>query len=89
IVGDEGFVIGVDITPIKDFSESNVQTIVGDMRSPVTLRKIMKLLPEKADVVISDAAQNVSGVWEVDHACQIELAQRALEIALQTLQPSG
>lgn len=89
IVGDKGFVLGVDINPIEPFPESNIQTIVGDIRIAETLKQIMRLLPEKADVVISDAAPNISGVWELDHARQIELAQRALKIALKTLKPSG
>jgi 23S rRNA (uridine2552-2'-O)-methyltransferase len=89
IVGDKGFVLGLDINPLNPFSESNIQTIVGDMRIPETLQKITGLLPEEADVVISDAAPNVSGVWEVDHARQIELAEHALEIALKILKPSG
>jgi 23S rRNA (uridine2552-2'-O)-methyltransferase len=89
IVGDEGFVLGVDIEPIKPFPEPNVQTIVGDMRVHETLQRILTVLPEKPDAVISDAAPNVSGIWEVDHARQIELARRALEIALETLKHSG
>lgn len=89
IVGDKGFVLGVDINPIEPFPESNIQTIVGDIRIAETLKQIMRSLPEKADVVISDAAPNISGVWELDHARQIELAQRALKIALKTLKPSG
>ena len=59
-----------------------------DMRKEEA-KKIIYRLVEKADIVISDAAPNVSGVWEVDHARQIELAERALEIALKTLRPSG
>ncbi len=89
IVGDKGFVLGVDINPIEPFPESNIQTIVGDIRIAETLKQMMRSLPEKADVVISDAAPNISGVWELDHARQIELAQRALKIALKTLKPSG
>ena len=89
IVGDKGFVLGLDINPLNPFSESNIQTIVGDMRIPEILQKITRLLPEGADVVISDAAPNVSGVWEVDHARQIELAEHALEIASKILKPTG
>jgi 23S rRNA (uridine2552-2'-O)-methyltransferase len=47
------------------------------------------MLPREADAVISDASPNISGIWEVDHARQIDLSQQALEIALQTLKPSG
>jgi 23S rRNA (uridine2552-2'-O)-methyltransferase len=40
-------------------------------------------------VVISDAAPNITGVWEVDHARQIDLATKALEIAQSLLKPKG
>jgi 23S rRNA (uridine2552-2'-O)-methyltransferase len=40
-------------------------------------------------VVISDVSPNVSGVWEVDHARQIELAERSLDIAVGLLRPGG
>jgi 23S rRNA (uridine2552-2'-O)-methyltransferase len=39
--------------------------------------------------VISDVSPNISGIWEVDHARQIDLAQHALDIALETLRPCG
>jgi 23S rRNA (uridine2552-2'-O)-methyltransferase len=53
------------------------------------LREILELLPRKADAVVSDVSPNISGVWEVDHARQMGLALQALEIALDTLRPSG
>jgi 23S rRNA (uridine2552-2'-O)-methyltransferase len=59
------------------------------MTEQETLEQILELLPRKADAVISDASPNISGIWEVDHAHQIDLAQRALEIALETLRPNG
>jgi 23S rRNA (uridine2552-2'-O)-methyltransferase len=46
-------------------------------------------LPRKADVVISDAAPNITGIWEVDHARQIDLATKAFEISQCILRPSG
>lgn len=89
IVGNKGFVLGVDLKPIEPFPQSYVRSIIGDMTEQETLRQIVELLPRKADVVISDASPNISGIWEVDHARQIDLAQQALEIALETLRPSG
>ncbi len=89
VVGAEGFVVGVDLEPIEPFSESNVRTIQGDIRDQRTLQQILDILPRKADAVTSDASPNISGIWEVDHARQIELADRALEIALMTLKTSG
>jgi 23S rRNA (uridine2552-2'-O)-methyltransferase len=39
--------------------------------------------------VLSDVSPNISGVWEVDHARQIDLARRSLQIAVSLLKPDG
>jgi len=88
-VGSRGFVLGVDLKPIEAFDEPNTQTINGDIEDEGTLREILEVLPRGADAVISDASPNISGVWEVDHARQMSLAMRALDIALETLRPGG
>jgi len=89
IVGTKGFVLGVDLKPIEPFPQLNVRTIVGDITEKETLQEILDFLPREADAVISDASPNISGIWEVDHARQIDLAQQALKIALKTLKTSG
>jgi 23S rRNA (uridine2552-2'-O)-methyltransferase len=89
IVGNRGFVLGVDLKPIAPFPQEYVRTIVGDITEPETLQQILDFLPRKADVVISDASPNISGIWEVDHARQIDLSNQALQIALNILRPSG
>jgi 23S rRNA (uridine2552-2'-O)-methyltransferase len=89
IVGKKGFVLGVDLKPIAPFPQEYVRTIVADINEPETLQQILDFLPRKADVVLSDASPNISGVWEVDHARQIDLAAQALKIALSVLRSSG
>lgn len=89
IVGSKGFVLGVDLKSIAPFPQSNVRTIICDITEQETLQEIIEMLPRKADVVISDASPNISGIWEVDHARQIDLAQKALKIASETLRPFG
>ena len=89
IVGTKGFVLGVDLKSIEPFPQSNVRTIIGDINERETQEQILTMLPKKADVVISDASPNISGIWEVDHARQIDLAQQALEIALEALRSRG
>jgi 23S rRNA (uridine2552-2'-O)-methyltransferase len=88
-VGSRGFVLGVDLKPVEPFPRSNVRTIIGDINEQETLEQILSMLPKKADVVISDASPNISGIWEVDHARQIDLAHQSLKIALETLRPLG
>jgi len=89
IVGEEGFILGVDIKPIEPFEEENILTIVADITDPKTPENIRNLLPELADVVISDVSPKISGIWEVDHARQIDLALNSMKIACEVLKPKG
>ena len=89
IVGESGFILGVDINEVEPLGFANVVTIIGDIRNPGIISRIKALLPRPADVVLSDASPNVSGVWEVDHARQIELAERSLDIAVEVLRIGG
>jgi 23S rRNA (uridine2552-2'-O)-methyltransferase len=89
IVGKTGFVLGVDLKSIEPFTQEYIRTIVADITDPETLQQILLFLPRKPDVVISDASPNISGVWEVDHARQIDLATQALELAVKLLRPEG
>ena len=88
-MGNRGYLLGVDKNPIEKFPFENVKTIVADITDQTILSKIESAGPRKYDVVMSDLAQNLSGVWEVDHARQIELARFALGIACTVLKPSG
>ncbi|MEM2455116.1 MAG: RlmE family RNA methyltransferase [Candidatus Bathyarchaeia archaeon] len=88
-VGEKGFVMGVDIKEIEPLGYENIYTLVGDIMEPGTLERIKAILPRPADIVLSDVSPNVSGIWEVDHARQIELAERSLQIATSTLRKGG
>ncbi len=89
MTGKHGFVLGIDLKPIEPFPQEYIRTIVGDLTEPGMADQIVSFLPRKPDVVISDAAPNITGVWEVDHARQIDLATMALNIALDILRPGG
>jgi 23S rRNA (uridine2552-2'-O)-methyltransferase len=89
IVGKTGFVLGVDLKPIEPFPQEYVRTIVADFTAPEALQQILDFLPRKADVVLSDASPNISGIWELDNARQIDLAAQALRLTLSVLRPSG
>ncbi|MDR1992124.1 MAG: RlmE family RNA methyltransferase [Nitrososphaerota archaeon] len=89
MTGKHGFVLGVDLKPIEPFTQEYIRTIVADLTEPNITDQILSFLPRRPDVVISDAAPNVTGVWEVDHACQIDLANKALEISKNILKPNG
>ncbi len=89
IVGSKGFVLGVDLTEIEQFEFANIVTIVGDITASETRDRVVAILPRKADVVTSDMSPNVSGIWEVDHARQIDLAEKSLQIAISVLKDNG
>ncbi len=83
-----GRVVGVDILPIEEIE--GVETIKGDIRLEATVEKIReRIKKEGADVVICDAAPNLSGNWSYDHARSIDLAISALECARKILKPGG
>lgn len=89
IVGETGFILGVDLKPIEPFDEDNILTIVADITDPKTVEQIKTLLPKPADVVISDVSPKISGIWEVDHARQIDLAICSMKISKHILKPKG
>ncbi|MFQ6136032.1 MAG: SAM-dependent methyltransferase [Candidatus Hydrothermarchaeales archaeon] len=89
VVGERGFVLGVDLEKIAPFEGENVATLQGDITDGETIEKINDVLPRKADVVISDASPDISGVWDIDHFRSIDLARNALEIAKNILSPGG
>jgi 23S rRNA (uridine2552-2'-O)-methyltransferase len=89
LVEESGFVLAVDLKQIESFEESNVRTVIGDVSEPQTIKVILELLPRSADVVISDVAPNVSGIWELDNARQIDLAQQSLKVAASVLRYGG
>ncbi|MEM2888346.1 MAG: RlmE family RNA methyltransferase [Candidatus Bathyarchaeia archaeon] len=89
IVGSKGFVLGIDIVKIEPLEYPNVFTIVGDITEPDIVDRIKAILPRQADVVISDVSPHVSGIWEVDHARQIDLANSSMHIARSVLRDKG
>jgi len=89
IVGNNGYLLGVDKEPIAKLPFENLKTLEADISDGKALSSILSSGPSKYDVVLSDLAPNVSGVWEVDHARQIDLARCALRIACNVLKPSG
>ena len=51
--------------------------------------QLMEMLGGSADLVVSDMAPNTTGNRQNDHLRQLELAQRALDIAVAVLAPGG
>jgi len=89
IVGEAGFILGVDVKAIEPIDDVNVRSVVGDVTELETVEAVSELLPHAADVVLSDVSPNISGIWELDHARQIDLARRSLQLAVSVLKPRG
>jgi len=89
VVGAEGYVLGVDKDPIEDLPYQNVTAFVTDVSQSDVIERIQSVSGLAFDVVVSDLSPNISGVWEVDHARQMELARTALRIARVILRPAG
>ncbi len=87
ITGSKGTVIGIDLKEIEPIP--NVITIVGSIENGKDVDKLISLIDGKADVVISDLAPNVSGLWEMDHLKQIDLTRKAVEFTKTVLKENG
>ncbi len=86
-VGKNGKVISVDLSPIK-VDAPNLVKIQADITSPEVIDEIKKHA-ERVDVVLSDAAPHLSGIWEYDIVRHMELAEAAYNIACKVLSPGG
>ncbi|PIE00465.1 MAG: 23S rRNA (uridine(2552)-2'-O)-methyltransferase RlmE [Thiothrix nivea] len=88
LVGQQGRVIASDILPIDPLPF--VEFVVGDFREDEVLQELLGLLGDnKADLVISDMAPNISGMEAVDQPRSIYLCELALDMATQVLKPGG
>ncbi len=87
IAGSRGRVIGIDVKEIEPIS--NVIVINGNVEDEQMVTLLSKYLEGKADIVLSDLAPNVSGLWEMDHLKQIDLTMKAVEITKKILKVKG
>ena len=90
VLGEGGFVLGVDLREIAPIEGENSRSIVHDITERDVVDVVRGFLPDGvADVVVSDVSPNICGVWEVDHARQVDLARRSLYIAACVLRRGG
>jgi 23S rRNA (uridine2552-2'-O)-methyltransferase len=82
-----GKIVGVDLEEIEPIP--GVTTFRADITQESTVDLVKGALGKSADVVICDAAPNLSGAWDMDHAVSIDLARSALRAAKKLLKPRG
>jgi 23S rRNA (uridine2552-2'-O)-methyltransferase len=80
-VGLNGRVIGVDIVPIRPFSQPYVKTAVLDVLADDFDAKLLEMYDGPFDAVISDMAPKTSGIRTTDEARSLRLARKALEVS--------
>ena len=88
-VGEKGRVIGIDIEPIIALPYKNVITIRSDISNDSDIVNLLEDIKGKVNAVLSDVSPNISGSWDTDHARQIYLTRKALEITKKILIRNG
>ena len=86
-VGSKGLVLGIDIQEVVP--EPNSKVLIADIRNDDIVTRILEQIPTKADVVLSDMAPNLSGIWELDQAKQIDLTLEVVEMLPKILKDNG
>jgi len=87
-VGPRGRVIALDILEMPLLP--GVTFLRGDFRDDATLAELERVLAgQRADLVLSDMAPNLSGIASSDQAQALELAELALDFALKHMKPKG
>lgn len=88
LIGKNGRIVASDILPIDPLPF--VEFVQGDFREDDVLQELLKVLgSDKADLVISDMAPNMSGVGAVDQPRAMYLCELALDMSQQVLKPGG
>jgi 23S rRNA (uridine2552-2'-O)-methyltransferase len=79
--------IAVDLQQIAPLE--GVTAIRADITEAESVSEQIQRFSSRVDVVVSDAAPNLSGVWSLDHARSISIASSALKIARCVLKTGG
>lgn len=84
----QGRIVALDILPMQGIA--GVEFILGDFREDGVLEALQAALGgQKADLVLSDMAPNISGIGVADQARAMHLAELALDFARNWLKPEG
>ncbi len=87
--GETGLVIGVDIKEVEHLELDNAKTIVLNVFDEDFVERVLKESKSRFDTILSDLSPNMSGIYELDHARQIEMVERVLELSRNLLKTGG
>ncbi len=87
-LGKKGTMVALDILPMEPID--GVVIIEGDFREDAVFEELMAVMDnDRADLVISDIAPNITGMGSVDMPGAYYLCELALDLARQVLKPGG
>jgi 23S rRNA (uridine2552-2'-O)-methyltransferase len=88
LVGETGDVLGIDLESISSIEHATF--VIGDITDKDLIEAIFEHFNNaKINIVMSDAAPNISGNYSVDQARSVYIAQAALNIAQKCLTLGG
>lgn len=87
--GETGLVIGVDIKEVEHLELDNAKTIMLNVFDEDFVERVLKESKSRFDTILSDLSPNMSGIYELDHARQIEMVERVLELSRDLLKTGG
>ena len=80
-------VVGIDLLPVDPIP--GVEIIQGDIFDDAMPARLIELLGQKPDLVLSDMAANTVGHKQTDHLRTMALVELAADFAINTLTPGG
>ena len=89
LVGKSGKVAAVDILPMEPLPGDNFAFFQDDLSLPSLPGRILDFFGGKADVVVSDAAPNTTGIAFTDQARSADLVRVVFSLARGTLAEGG
>ncbi|NJD61560.1 MAG: RlmE family RNA methyltransferase [Deltaproteobacteria bacterium] len=89
LVGNKGKVAAVDILPMEPLHAENFRFFQDDLSLPSLPARILGFFGRQADVVLSDAAPNTSGIAFTAQARSAALVRAVFSLARKTLKDGG
>jgi 23S rRNA (uridine2552-2'-O)-methyltransferase len=88
-VGQNGLVVGIDLTATDPLPFPQVTLLEGDVRDEESLEQARELAGGAYDVVLSDMSPKHTGIKEVDQPGTAHAVEMAFWVSSQLLKPGG